>query len=163
MGLFDRMTGVQKPPSDTPARTAEELVAALTALNRPDAPWAIRPGDEKRVDLIAEWRLTEPDWHSFFARTNMDRTFQILLHLDPGKREVRSQDRQWKVNWADGAPRLTLAAEQQRGQVKEVSWGRTVGEAAPDYRFSTEELREPVRDTVLAAGWTWRPAVFSRL
>lgn len=35
--------------------------------------------------------------------------------------------------------------------------------AADALRFDSARLREPLRDTVLESGWTWRPVVFGKL
>ena len=71
----------------------------------------------------------------------------------------------WKVTWVGDTPRLTLAQEYSRGQRREVSVGWTLGRDGPtrDYRFSTEDLKEPLRRAVTGAGWTWRPVAFGKL
>lgn len=170
MGLLDRLKGVRRPSEGQPARTAEEVFDALLAMNAPDKPWGVRPGDDGRADLIAEWKVTEPGWYGFFANRYMDRTFQILMRLDDDRREVRALDKMWKVTWIDSAPRLTLSKEVGRGLINEWSSTRVVerddqGKLVTRviFTFDTKELKQPLSSSVVSAGWTWRPIGVGRL
>lgn len=170
MGLFDKLTGTKHPDSGVAPRSAEEVRAALLGLFGPDAPYVVRGGAPEGVDLVAEWRIREPAWHAFFARTQVSRLLQIQMRLDQAAREVRTVDRQFEVTWLGGTPRLALSAEYARGQVTTVSrrWKVERGAdgalgATEVFRFDTSELKDPLRETVLGAGWTWRGIVFGKL
>ncbi|MGW1773882.1 hypothetical protein [Streptomyces sp. NPDC002104] len=170
MGLFDKLTGTRHPDSGVAPRSPEELRAALLGLFDADAPYVVRGGAPEGVDLVAEWRIREPAWHTFFARTQVSRVLQIQLRLDPAAREVRSIDRQFEVTWLGGTPRLALSAEATRGQVTTVSrrWKAERGEdgrlgATEVFRFDNADLKDPLREAVLGAGWTWRGVVFGKL
>lgn len=126
MGLFDKLTGTQHPDSGVAPRSAEEVRAVLLGLFGADAPYVVRGGAPEGADLVAEWRVREPAWHIFFARTRMSRVLQIHLRLDPVAHEVRSIDRQFEVTWLGGTPRLAPSAGAARGQVTTVSWRRKV-------------------------------------
>lgn len=170
MGLFDKLTGTKHPDSGVAPRSAEEVRAALLGLFGADAPYVVREGGSEGADLVAEWRLREPAWHTFFARTQVSRVLQIHLRLDPAAREVRSVDRQFDVTWLGGTPQLALSAEAARGQVNTVSWRKKVErgadgklEATEVFRFDSSDLKDPLREAVLGAGWTWRGVVFGKL
>ncbi|MFE4638539.1 hypothetical protein ACFRJ1_34915 [Streptomyces sp. NPDC056773] len=170
MGLFDKLTGTRHPDSGVAPRSAEEVRALLLGLFGADAPYVVRGGTPEGVDLVAEWRIREPAWHTFFARTQVSRVLQIQLRLDPAAREVRSVDKQFEVTWLGGTPRLALSAEAERGQVSTVSWRRKVErgadgglEATEVFRFDNSDLKDPLREAVLGAGWTWRGVVFGKL
>ncbi|MEU6212117.1 hypothetical protein AB0O42_32875 [Streptomyces sp. NPDC089922] len=167
MGFFDRLTGTEHPDRATPPRSAQEVREALLALNGPDVPFVVRGGDAEGADLVAEWRISDPAWHTFFVRTQVSRVTQFRMRLVPASHEVRVVDRQFEVSWVGGTPRLAVSAEASRGQVKTVSWRRSV-ERGPEgglqaeeiYRFDTSDLKDPLRTAVLGAGWTWRGALF---
>ncbi|MFI5765358.1 hypothetical protein ACIA8F_31040 [Streptomyces sp. NPDC051563] len=170
MGLFDKLTGTRHPDSGVAPRSAEEVRATLLGLFAADAPYVVRGGAPEDADLVAECRIQEPAWHTFFARTQVSRVLQIRLRLDPAAREVRSVDRQFEVTWLGGTPRLALSAEAARGQVSTVS-RRVKAERGADgalestevFRFDSAELKDPLREAVLRAGWTWRGVVFGKL
>src|SRR3989442_9792266 len=117
MGLFDKLTGTKHPADGVAPRSAEEVHAALLGLNRPDVPYVIRDGRAEGADLVAEWRMLDPAWQTFFVRAQVSRVFQVRMRLAPEKHEVRALDQQYEVTWVGGTPRLAIAAEAKRGQV----------------------------------------------
>ncbi|MEU2788803.1 hypothetical protein [Streptomyces sp. NPDC007100] len=166
MGLFDKLTGTKRPASGVAPRPAEEVRAALLGLNGTEVPYVVRSGASEGADLVAEWRISDPAWHTFFARTQTDRALQIQMRLVPASHEVRALDRQLEVTWVGGTPRVAVSAAYSRGQVKTVSRHWTVGrgtggglEETEGFRFDSSEIKEPLRDAVLEAGWTWRGVV----
>jgi hypothetical protein len=169
MGLFDKLTGTKRPADGVAPRAADEVHAALLGLNRPDVPYVIRDGREEGADLVAEWRILDPAWRTFFVRTQVSRVFQIRMRLVPEKNEVRSLDQQYEVTWVGDTPRLAIAAEAQRGQVQTASKRWTLGggdddpEAAETFNCDTSDLKNPLQDAVLSAGWTWRGVITGRL
>ncbi|MFJ9032269.1 hypothetical protein ACIRQP_27820, partial [Streptomyces sp. NPDC102274] len=61
-------------------------------------------------------------------------------------------------------------ADAQRGQVQTVSKRWTLGgsedgglDATETFSFDSSDLKNPLQDTVLAAGWTWRGVVTGKL
>ncbi|MBE1491785.1 hypothetical protein [Plantactinospora soyae] len=170
MGLFDKLTGTKRPVDGVAPRSAAEVHAAVLGLNRPDVPYVIRDGREEGADLVAEWRILDPAWRTFFVGTQVSRVFQVRMRLVPEKNEVRSLDQQYEVTWVGDTPRLAIAAEAQRGQVRTVSKRWTLGrgednglEATETFSFDSSDLKNPLRDTVLGAGWTWRGVVIGKL
>ncbi|MDQ8705263.1 hypothetical protein RCO28_22590 [Streptomyces sp. LHD-70] len=175
MGLFDRLTGTRRPAAGVTPLPADDVRAALLALNGPEVPYVIHggaPGQDlpERADLVAEWRISDPAWYAFFARTHVSRTFQVCLRLVTEKHEVRAVDRQWEVTWAGGTPTLSLSAEATRGQVRTTSHRWTFGGGVhgsgtevTSRRFDSAALKDPLREAVLSAGWTWRGVVSGRL
>jgi hypothetical protein len=168
MGLFDKLTGTRRPADDVARRSADEVRAALLGLNGPDVPYVIRDGSEEGADLVAEWRLLEPAWRTFFLRSQLSRVFKVYMRLVPDKEEVRALDQQFEVEWVGDTPRLSLSHEVQRGQVKTVSrqWSLSRDEGGnreETFRFDSDDLRAPLQTTVLKSGWTWRGVITGRL
>ncbi|MGW4277534.1 hypothetical protein ACWEGQ_35560 [Streptomyces seoulensis] len=65
---------------------------------------------------------------------------------------------------------LQVTSAYTRGPSRSVSRQWTIGrgadghvEATETFRFDSAQLREPLRDTVLGSGWTWRGVVFGKL
>lgn len=171
MGLFDFLTGSKSALSGVARVPAEELKARLMAHNRDTAPWHIRDGAPEGVDLVAEWRIVDARWYEVFAKAGLEKVFQVLMKFDAQAGEVRTVDREWTVEWSAGVPSLSLAASGFRGQKSEISFGTAYAFREEDlsygkvyeYRFNTAELKEPLKETVLANGWGWKGVAFSKL
>jgi hypothetical protein len=170
MGLFDKLTGTKRPADGVAPRPAAEVRAVLLGLNRSDVPYVIRDGRAEGAELVAEWRMLEPAWQTFFARNQVSRVFQVRMRLVPEKNEVRSLDQQYEVTWVGGIPSLSISAQVQRGQVQTVSKQWTLGggndgglEATETFSFDSSALENPLQDAVLSAGWTWRGVVTGEL
>jgi hypothetical protein len=168
MGLFDKLTGTRHPDSAVAPRSPAEVRAALLAVNGPDVPYAVReaPADDP-ADLVAEWRIEEPAWRTFFVRTQVTSTLRTRMRLVPDDREVRAVDEQWEVTWVGDVPRLATSRAYSRGQVSAVSkqWAYERGDdgrrhRTEVFRFDPAEMKDPLREAVLGSGWTWRGVVF---
>lgn len=168
MGLLDRFTGTLHPDGGAAPLSAAEVREALLAVNGPDKPYVVRNArPAEKADLVAEWRVLEPAWRSFFLRTRLDRTLKTKMRLVPGKHEVRALDEQLEITWIGDTPKLAKSAEYGRGQVTTVSKQWTI-ERGPDGRrriveefsFDTRQMKTPLQKAVLGANWTWRGALF---
>ena len=164
MGLFDKLTGTTRPAGGVAPLPAEDVRAALLALNGPEVAYRVRNGTpDEGAALVAEWRVEDPAWRTFFVRTQLTRTLKTRMRLVPERHEVRALDEQWEVTWVGDTPRLARSREYGRGHSTTVSREWTVGrgadgrpEAEEVHRFDSREMREPLRAAVLGAGWTWR-------
>ncbi|MFF7392760.1 hypothetical protein ACFZAE_30490 [Streptomyces scabiei] len=170
MGLFDKLTGTKRPIDGVAPRSVTEIQAALLGLNSPEVPYVIRDGRAEGADLIAEWRIMDPAWQTFFIRAQVSQIFQVRMRFVPERNEVRSLDQQYEVTWVGDTPRLAIAAEAQRGQVQTVSKSWTLGrgkdgglEATETFSCNSADLKNPLQHTVLGAGWTWRGVITGKL
>lgn len=163
--LWDKYMGTVRPDSAATALPTLELRAALLALNGTDVPFAVREADGEGADLVAEWRVVEPATGSGMGRRQVERTFKIWMRLLPGEREVRAVDEQWAVTRAGSPPGRTVQREHGRGPIRHVQKEWTY-ERGPDgrrrkvetFRLNTRDMKDPLRNTVVDAGWTWRGA-----
>jgi hypothetical protein len=163
MGLFDKLTGTKRPSSGVTPRSADDVRAMLLSLNGPDVPYVVRDGTPEGADLVAEWRIMEPAWRTFFARTQVSRAIKIRMRLVPANHEVRALDQQREVKWVEGTP---VSTEYSRGPARTTSRQWTIGRGAegrPEmtetFRFDSSELKDPLQDAVLKSGWTWRGVI----
>lgn len=170
MRLFDKLTGTTHPADGVAPRPAEEVRTALLGLGRPDAPYVIRDGAAQGADLVAEWRTAEPAWQTLFVQSQLTRAVRFRMRLVREDHEVRVVEEGREVTRVGNPPRLKISGQYTRGPDRTVSRHRTIGrgesgrlEATETYRFDSAELRDPLRDVVLTAGWTWRGVIFGRL
>ncbi|MFE0739135.1 hypothetical protein [Streptomyces sp. NPDC058855] len=148
MGIFDKLTGTKRPDSAVVPRTADEVRAALLALNAPDVPYRVRNATPtEKADLVAECQVTR-----------MGVRLKTTMRLVPDKQEVRFLDERWENRSADQANtqygRGHAPAVFKQWETKQGPDGRKHKTEA--FRFDTREMTDPLRDVVLSAGWTWR-------
>ncbi|GAA2101876.1 hypothetical protein GCM10009801_75500 [Streptomyces albiaxialis] len=163
--LFKR-SYAKRPPEGVDPCSSEEVRAALLGLNGPDVPWAVRDGTPEGADLVAEWRLAEPAGRNFFIRHQLDRTLTIRMRLSAEEREVHAIEEQREVTWAGDPPRAQVGRQWSRGPARTVSKKWAI-ERGPDGRrrlresfsFDSADMKQPVQDVVLKAGWAWRSVV----
>ncbi|MFG3256801.1 hypothetical protein [Streptomyces sp. NPDC048172] len=167
MGLFDKLTGTKRPSPGIEPLPDEDLLDALLALNGPDVPFLVREGTvAEGADVVAELRAEDPAWRTFFVRTQLTWDIKTRIRLVPERNEARALDEQWKVSWVGDPPRMVRMKEYSRGPSTRVSREWTIGrgesgrvEATEVHRFDSREMRDPLRNTVLDAGWTWRGVI----
>ena len=102
---------------------AQEVLAALMALNRATAPYRLIDGREEGVDLIAEWKIVDAQWYEIFAKAGLKKVFRITMKLDPERNQVRAVDREYTVEWTLSVPTLSLSVEAFRGQKQAIEFG----------------------------------------
>lgn len=170
MGFFDFFTGTRAPPAGVTRTSTAELRKHILAVNRKTAPFVIRDGKKDGVDMIAEWRVVDAKWYEVFAKAGIKKVFKVLMRFDEANGEVRAVDEQWEIEWRAGLPTLTASGSATRGHKWEKSFEMvyafredgSYGEIY-NYRFDTDEIKKPLREAVLAAGWGWRGVAFGKL
>jgi len=167
MGLFGFG---KKSDKNTPALASEEVRQRLLALNRDTAPYQIIDGASQNVDLIAEWKIVDAKWYEFFAKANITKVFRIYMKFDADKKQVRTKDEEFTVEWRAGVPSLSLAVSKFQGQMTSVEFGAAYAfteELKPGvvykYRFNTAEIKKPIQEAVTACGWDYKGVAFGKL
>lgn len=145
--LWDKFTGTRHAAGDIAPRSAEDLSTTLLGLNRPDVRYVVRNSTrEEGADLVAECKLPE-------VRV----TLKVRMRLDQDRHEVRALEERWKSSEYS-------RDEYSRGPAGAVysQWRYEKGPAGHRQkvevlRFDTrKDFTDPLKDAVLAAGWTWR-------
>lgn len=163
-----KLFGKKRPKG--PALQPDEVIASLMALNRPTAPYQIIDGIGENVDLIAEWKIVDAQWYEIFAKASLEKVFRIYLKLDPEKNELRAKDHEYTIEWKAGVPSLSLAVSSFKGQSTSVEFGTgyafteqfTPGQVYK-YRFSTNEIKKPIKEAIAACGWKYKGVAFGKL
>ncbi len=166
MGLFSKKSS----PASVKATSPKEVKDAILKLNRPTAPYQIISGKKEGVDLIAEWKIVDAKWYQIFAKAGMKKVFKIYMKLDADKHHVRTVDREYTLKWVAGIPSLSFSVTAFRGQQSSVEFGTAYAfteEFKPGqvykYRFSTGEIKKPIKEAVKQCGWKYKGVAFGKL
>lgn len=152
--LWDKFTGTAYPDTGVAPLSAEEVRTALLSVNGQGVPFRVRHAlPAEKADLVAEWRVSE-----------LRMTLRTRMRLVPETREVRTLDERWEASTPD-----SLGKRYGRGPAPHIA-RRYTYERGPDgrrqkvetLRFDSRDMRNPLREAVLGAGWTWR-GMLSRL
>ncbi|HUE98956.1 MAG TPA: hypothetical protein VMN99_06855 [Anaerolineales bacterium] len=160
----------KKPSKNTPVLSADEVRQRLLALNRETAPYQLLDGSSEKVDLIAEWKIVDAKWYEIFAKASLAKVFRIYMKFDEARHEVRAKDEEYTVEWRAGVPSLSLSASKFQGQKTSIEFGTAFAfteEWKPGqvykYRFSTNEIKKPIQEAVIACGWSYKGIAFGKL
>ena len=120
----------------------------LTGSNPVPKGVARKPATELRAGLLAMNRDTAP----FVIRDGADADCDLL------------------AEWRAGVPSLTLAGSAFRGQKREMSFGVAVGFREDlsfgkiyEYKFNSQEMKQPLKEAILESGWGWRGLILGKL
>jgi len=168
-GRIMKLFGKKKKPQG-PAQPVQAVIDSLMALNRESAPYQIIDGADEGVDLIAEWKIVDAQWYEIFAKASLEKVFRIYLKLDPEKHQVRAKDHEYSISWSAGIPSLSLEVSSFKGQSTSVEFGTAFAfteEFKPGqvykYRFSTNEIKKPIKEAIAACGWKYKGVAFGKL
>ncbi|MCC3766648.1 hypothetical protein [Streptomyces sp. UNOC14_S4] len=146
--LWDKFLGSKTPTTGVAPLPTLDVRTALLALNGSGVPFVVREATWKeRADLVAECRIRK-----------LGLTLKIRMRFDPANREVRALDEQWEARSLEYSH-----GQYSRGQMTAV-YRQWAYERGPDgrrrkvetFRFDTRDMKDPLRNAVLKAGWTWR-------
>lgn len=161
MGFRDRIRGITRPDPDVLAVDPEELRLRLMGLNHPTLPWQVRDGAGEKVDLVAEWKTTDPYWKDIFTEVGVNETFTTHLRFHSGAHQVRSRDRCYgwfSTTDCDGFS--DSGYTWKTGQLDEKAEGKVNGQL---FRFDTKDFKNILKETIIGAGWIYRAIVIRRL
>jgi hypothetical protein len=152
--LWDKFTGTKYPDSGVVPLSIMEVRAALLALNGSDVPFRVRNAlPKEKADLVAECTIRE-----------VGVTLKTRMRFIPEKHEVRTLDERWETSSPEHSggrygrgPATTVF---RQWEIKRGPDGRR--HKAETFRFDTRDMRNPLLNAVLSAGWSWR-GVLSKL
>ncbi|MEK7097044.1 MAG: hypothetical protein AAB859_01880 [Patescibacteria group bacterium] len=164
------LTSTKRPLPGAVVSTSSQLKKSILSLNRSTAPFQIIDGASEGVDLIAEWKIVNAKWYQIFAKAGLNDVFKIYMKFDLVKKEVRTKDKRFTVEWEAGIPRISLTASGFSGQMHSKEFGAAYafteeleyGEVYK-YRFDTTEIKGPLQKVITGNGWTYKGIGFGGL
>ena len=171
LGFFQYLGGKKPNPN---AVNKETLEKALLALNDPQKPYHLVPGED--TDLVAEWKIVDASWYGIFSKNRLSKAYRARLLLDEERHSVRCFELLGSVSWTAGtdglSPSINFSKSSFGGRVfSEKSYGLGYGIKDPrslevgkvyEYKFDVNEIRAPIIATVKANGWEWVPVTVKR-
>ena len=150
--------------------SADEVRAALLALDTAEAPYSFAVGEDG--DVVGTWDYADAKWAGFFAAGTVDKSYSLTVTLhDDGTYTLidRTRDSESKL----GSSGFHYEANAFRGTTRKISFNRTWAPAAEDHGaagntygwdFDTDDLKKPVLEVLARSGWTERKrGLLSRL
>jgi hypothetical protein len=139
---------------------AEELRALIKGINEFDVPVMVQ---EKQNRLVVTWRYVDAKWWEILARAGLEKVYELHIKLDEAKKQATLIDVLKSVSWRAGPSEVRLHGGFFRG----VSFAYEIGKAwgikenfqlgaLYDYKFSPQEIKNPVVNSILRSGWSVR-------
>jgi hypothetical protein len=150
--------GIGKPISEA------ELRARILTLNDFDAPAVV---EERGKKLVVTWRYVDARWWELLAKAGLTQTYECHIKLDPRRHEAIVIDVKRSVNWRTGPNDVSIGFFAFRGVDFSIEIGKqwgiredfSVGKVY-DYKFTTQQIKQPVVNTLLQSGWDVRFAMW---
>ncbi|MBM9537541.1 hypothetical protein [Desulfobulbus alkaliphilus] len=149
---------------------ADTMRGRLLALNGVDAPFSVSEAQKGR--LRVHWRYADAKWQGLLEQGAVRRVYTIELQLDSRSRRVRAihtaqgthtsaslLGRAWfRFYWHRSIPFLDRRHGREVGLLLDDEGNWRVQDAYR-YRFSVEEMRQPLVEAVTRGGWSWSPVL----
>lgn len=152
--------------------SARELAERLESINALDVPFRVERG-VRTDEYFATWRFADAKWVDLARAHGLRRIFRVRLLLDEDDHTVRATDYYAgadgsaglggaRVEWQARSGLVFFQSEQRRVfGLQRDDQGRFKPELSYGYRFNVDEVKSPLIDATIRAGWTWRPTVWS--
>ena len=147
--------------------------ARLLALNSDDLPFLYEPTAD---GVIARWKYADQRWLMIAGAGALSAEYSLRVELDPAAGEWRFHEESTSAEASLGPGRLSTKRTWNKGSQKSFSFdlGAAIAAETTDrhgtetgntygYRFTTDEVKQPVVDTLTAAGWKPRKGLFGKL
>lgn len=147
------------PGEGTPIAEAD-LRARIQALNRFDGPVMVQ---ERKKKLVATWKYVDAQWWELLAKAGLTRVYELHMKFDAPSKTVTLIDVTKSVSWRAAPTEVRLRGGFSRGVILAYEIGKAWGIQRSfqpgkiyDYRFVPQEIKNPVLNTILRAGWDVR-------
>lgn len=162
-----------KPEKNISPISKESLAKKLLELNKRDVPFVVRDGG-KNSDLIIDWKLADAKWFNITEINSLKKVFRTRIVLNEKTKEAGVTDRETGIRITASAGKnnvkYTFTLSFFIGIVSEVSVGYALGynnleslkpQEIYKYHFNTGIIKNPLKEIITGAGWTYSPKVFS--
>lgn len=152
-----------KSPVVSP-KTLEEVKATILGINHPDIPVEVT---EKKGVLRITWKYLDAKWYEIMSKHGIHEAYTLRVALNERRHLATLTDIKRSVTWGKGLDFLQLGFVAFRGVSLDVEIGKAWGitecfrpGAIYNYHFKTSEIRNPVLNALLEAGWDVRYGIF---
>lgn len=147
------------PGQRTPIPEAD-LRGQIQAINEFDAPVMV---EERKKKLVATWKYVDAQWWELLAKAGLTKVYELHMKFDATSHTVTLIDVTKSVSWRAAPSEVRLRGGFSRGVILAYEIGKAWGiqqNFQPgkiyDYRFVPQEIKNPILNTILRAGWDVR-------
>lgn len=123
--------------------------------------------EEKGKKLIVTWKYLDAKWWEIMRKRGVQESFRLIIKFDEKRHRVTLIDVMSTVSWGAGPASVKVHSTFFRGVYLGYSIGKawgikenfTLGKIY-DFKFNSEEIHNPVMNTILRAGWDVRFGCF---
>lgn len=139
---------------------SEDLCKQIMEINFHDLPII---AEEKGKNIIVTWKYLDAKWWEIMSKQGRQESFKLIIKFDEKRHRVTLIDVITKMRWGAGPSGVRFGFSFFRGIYLNYSlgaaWGIkenfTLGKIY-DFKFSSEEIHNPVMNTILRSGWDVR-------
>jgi hypothetical protein len=146
---------------------------SILALNSDELPFVYQPTPD---GVVAHWKFGDVKWHNYIAAGQADAEYELRVVLDPEKETWTFHEKSSQSEATIGPKGARASTSWHSGSQKSASFtfglaakteqtdrhGTTEGHVY-SWAFTSDEVKEPVKNTLEAAGWKSGNGFFSRL
>lgn len=119
--------------------------------------------EEKGEKIIVTWKYLDAKWWEIMSKQGRQESFKLIIKLDEKRHRATLIDVVTKMRWGAGPSGVRFGFSFFRGIYLNYSlgsaWGIkenfTLGKIY-DFKFTSEEIHNPVMNTILRSGWDVR-------
>lgn len=148
----------------TPPKTLEEVKAMILRIDHPDIPVQVT---EKKGALFITWKYLDAKWYEMMSKQGITESYTLRVVFNEKKHLATLTDVKTSISWGKGLDFFRFGFFGFRGVSLDVEIGKAWGITERfrpgviyDYRFKTSEIRNPVLNSLLEAGWDVRYGIF---
>ena len=160
-----------RPKPGIPAVSEAELRQRLLAINTMDVPFHVVEKKGKKLDVV--WRLADAKWVGLMTANKISRVEIMRLRLSDRDKSCRVVEISKAIKASVDGTTLQFAFsfsffrgivfgqweyEKQFGLI--FKDGGLTFDTAYEYKFSLNELKNPVVNIIVSSGWSFKPVMF---
>lgn len=147
-----------------PSVAEADLRKEILSMNFHDLPIVVM---EKGKKLVVTWKYLDAKWWEVMSKQGVREAFTLVLRFDDTRRRVTMTAIFRSVRWGAGPTKVRFSWSFFRGVYLNykigAAWGIrenfTLGKIY-SFKFDSEEIHNPVMNTILRSGWDVRFSVF---
>ncbi len=150
--------------SVTNPKTLEEVKLMIKDIDHPDIPVQVT---EKKGVLRITWKYLDAKWYEIISKHGITESYTLRVAFDEKRHLATLTDIKRSILWGKGLDFLRFSFFAFRGVSLDVEIGKAWGitecfrpGVIYNYHFKTSEIRNPVLNSLLQAGWDVRYGIF---